>query len=73
VAHAYANQALGQRTEAGFLTLPGRGRIGGGFDWAGYLGALEEVDYRGYLTIWPDPAGDPVRQFRDLRTTLETF
>ena len=35
----------------------------GALDWHEYLGALEEVNYRGYLTIWPDPAREPGPQF----------
>ena len=46
---------------------------GGALDWAEYLGALEEVDYRGPLTIWPDPARDQAAQFRAIAERLNRF
>ena len=33
-------------------------------DWAEYLAGLEQADYRGFLTVWPDPAGGVEAQFR---------
>ena len=38
----------------------GSGFPPGALDWEEYLGALEEINYRGYLTVWPDPDGDPL-------------
>lgn len=59
VAHAYANDA----------TVSG----GRALDWAEYLGALEEIGYRGYLTIWPDPAADPAATFGAIKARLDRF
>ena len=61
VVHAYATEP----TAAGRLTgaARGSGLPPGAVDWEAYLGALEEVGYRGFLTVWPDPAGDPSAGF----------
>ena len=60
VAHAYATDP----TSASVVSAPRRGGLPpGSLDWLEYLGALEEVNYRGYLTIWPDPTRDPGPQF----------
>ncbi len=42
-------------------------------DWEEYLGSLEEINYRGYLTIWPDPNGDPLAQFKAIADRLREF
>ena len=42
----------------------------GVLDWEAYLGALEEIGYRGFLTVWPDPAGDPRAQFQAVVSRL---
>jgi sugar phosphate isomerase/epimerase len=39
-------------------------------DWPSYLGALEEVDYRGPLTLWPDPSRDQTAALLALRDRL---
>ncbi len=60
VAHAYATDP----TSASVVSLSRRGGLPpGSLDWLEYLGALEEVNYRGYLTIWPDPTREPGPQF----------
>lgn len=60
VAHAYA-------TDPASASVVGAARRGGlptgALDWLEYLGALEEVNYRGYLTVWPDPTREPGPQF----------
>ena len=62
VAHAYAAGDPGAGSTAahpgGFGFAPGV------LDWEDYLGALEEIGYRGFLTVWPDPAGDPAPSSR---------
>jgi L-ribulose-5-phosphate 3-epimerase len=60
IAHAYATD-----------DTP-RGRRGG-LDWEAYLGALEEVNYRGFLTVWPDPARDPGPQFAAIADRLNAL
>jgi sugar phosphate isomerase/epimerase len=54
VVHAYANDATGAAGR-GFAGHPrGFGLPPGALDWEEYLGALEEIDYRGFLTAWPE-------------------
>jgi sugar phosphate isomerase/epimerase len=60
VAHAYAGNAS-STVVSGIARRSGR--PSGGLDWEEYLGSLEEIDYRGYLTVWPDPTGDPAADF----------
>ena len=59
VAHAYAGDATG--STAGAAPNPrGFGYPAGALDWEEYLGVLEEIAYRGFLTVWPDPSEDAV-------------
>jgi sugar phosphate isomerase/epimerase len=70
VAHAYANDG------AGVAAAPnprGFGFPAGVLDWEEYLGALEEIDYRGPLTVWPDPARDQASQFTAIAERLKRF
>jgi sugar phosphate isomerase/epimerase len=55
VAHAYANDASGGARRATVAHPRGFGFPPGALAWEEYLGALEEIDYRGFLTVWPDP------------------
>lgn len=73
VAHAYASDATGPAGRA--IVANPRGFVfpAGALDWEEYLGSLEEIDYRGFLTIWPDPAGDEAAQFRALAERLARF
>lgn len=60
VAHAYAAEAAPTHR----VVRPTRGgRTVGALDWEEYLGALEEINYRGFLTVWPDPARPVGPQF----------
>lgn len=55
VVHAYASDA----TSSARVIAPnprGFGFPPGALDWEEYLGAFEEIGYRGFLTVWP-PAG----------------
>jgi sugar phosphate isomerase/epimerase len=45
----------------------------GALDWEEYLGALEEVGYRGSLTIWPDPNRETAPQFKVVAALLKEF
>ncbi len=69
LAHAYATDT------AGASAAPRRyGFRAGTLDWETYLGSLEEVDYRGSLTIWPDPnAPDQAGRFREMVALLRSF
>jgi len=59
VAHAYASVS----TPTGTASPRGFGMPSGALDWEEFLGAMEEVGYGGFLTVWPDPTGDIRSQF----------
>jgi sugar phosphate isomerase/epimerase len=69
VAHAYANDATDSGGSAG-LNPRGFGYPAGALDWEEYLGALEEVGYRGFLTIWPAPGRPAAARFATIRDRL---
>ncbi len=70
VAHAYATDA----TSSSLVSLSRRGGLpAGALDWSEYLGTLEETNYRGFLTIWPDPNRDPGAQFKAIADRLRTL
>lgn len=74
VVHAYASEGTGAGPAGRFAAHPrGFGFPAGVLDWEEYLGALEEIDYRGYLTVWTDPALDPGPQFTALAARLSRF
>lgn len=56
VVHAYARDATASAIDEGPVSANPRGFgfAPGVLDWEEYLGALEEINYAGYLTIWPD-------------------
>jgi sugar phosphate isomerase/epimerase len=71
VAHAYASDAT---SSSMISTLARRsGLPAGALDWEEYLGSLEEVNYRGHLTIWPDPQRDPATVFKAVVERLKDF
>jgi sugar phosphate isomerase/epimerase len=61
VAHAYAGDATGK---AAAQNPRGLGFASGVLDWEAYLGALEEIGYGGFLTVWPDPSRDTYSQWQ---------
>ena len=68
VAHAYA---AGPAAPGSAASHPrGFGFAPGVLDWEAYLGALEEIGYQGFLTVWPDPASDPRAQFQAIVSRL---
>ena len=69
VVHAYADEGGGSSGRSVVVSSRGSGRL----DWIEYLGALEEIDYRGYLTIWPDPHADQAEAFSALKGRLDRF
>jgi sugar phosphate isomerase/epimerase len=71
VAHAYANDA--SRSSTRLVNPRGMGFPPGALDWEEYLGALEEINYRGYLTVWPDPEDDPLARFKAVAGRLAAF
>jgi sugar phosphate isomerase/epimerase len=62
VAHAYLNDATGA-TGVSALNPRGYGFPPGALDWEEYLGALEEIGYRGFLTVSPAPGRSAATQF----------
>jgi sugar phosphate isomerase/epimerase len=69
VAHAYANDAIGGA--GGAAANPrGFGYPPGALDWAEYLGALEEVGYHSFLTVWPAAGRPAAAQFTAISERL---
>jgi sugar phosphate isomerase/epimerase len=73
VVHAYASNATSSRSSGLAPNPRGFGFPPGALDWEEYLGALEEINYRGYLTISPDPNGPAGPQFTALREHLARY
>ncbi|GAC1449963.1 MAG: hypothetical protein NVSMB9_34120 [Isosphaeraceae bacterium] len=71
IAHAYASQP----SSASLVSSVERrsGLPAGALDWEGYLGALEEGNYRGFLTVWPDPVREAAPQFRAIADLLQEY
>ena len=74
-AHAYAADGA---SSGGSLIAPPRQGARAGFpprslDWEEYLGALEEIEYRGFLTIWPDPTLEAGPRFTALANRLRNL
>ncbi len=55
VAHAYATDGGSQARPSVVAHPRGHGFAPGVLDWEEYLGALEEINYHGFLTAWPEP------------------
>ncbi len=55
VAHAYATDAATRAPSSIVANPRGLGFAPGVLDWEEYLGTLEEINYRGFLTAWPEP------------------
>ncbi|MFO0956668.1 MAG: sugar phosphate isomerase/epimerase family protein [Isosphaeraceae bacterium] len=71
VAHAYGADAPGKAS--GPSHPRGFGFATGVLDWESYLGSLEEIDYRGWLTFRTVPGRDMSAQFREYRGQVERF
>jgi sugar phosphate isomerase/epimerase len=70
VAHAYASDATGT-TRVAAPNPRGFGYPSGALDWEEYLGALEEIGYRGFLTVWPSPGRSAAETFTAISERLE--
>jgi sugar phosphate isomerase/epimerase len=74
VVHVYAPQAGPRSSNSGRL---GSGRSPSratqSLDWEAFLGALEEIDYRGFLTVWPDRPADASTQLKAIAKSVERF
>ena len=73
VAHAYANDASAGADSTRIINPRGQGYPPGALDWEEYLGVLEEINYRGSLTIWPDFTRDIASQVRAITERLDRF
>jgi sugar phosphate isomerase/epimerase len=70
VVHAYATDAV--RASGSAAPNPrGHGFPPGALDWEEYLGALEEIGYRGFLTIWPPPDRPIATEFSAIKRRLD--
>jgi sugar phosphate isomerase/epimerase len=69
VAHAYANDATGSPRSASSHPR-GFGFPPGALDWEEYLGALEEIGYHGFLTVWPNAGSPAAAQFAAIAKRL---
>ena len=68
--HAYAGDAVGRRGST-LVNPRGYGFPPGALDWDEYVGALEEIGYRGFLTVRPDPARDLAAQFAEIVARIQ--
>jgi sugar phosphate isomerase/epimerase len=72
VVHAYASD-MTTAPSTRLVSQSVSGFPAGVLDWESYLGALEEIAYRGYLTIWPDPGRPPGPQFSAVVSRLSRY
>ena len=70
VGHTYLHQAIGQRGVASVGTRR-NSRQAASLDWENYLGALEEINYRGTMTIWPENPNQLFAQYRQIAASLQ--
>ena len=69
VGHAYLHQPIGP--EGSFnLGKRGNSRQAASLDWENYFGALEEINYRGTMTIWPESTDRLFAQYRQIAESL---
>jgi sugar phosphate isomerase/epimerase len=74
VVHAYASDATtgaSVRLHPAASNPRGLGFPAGALDWNEYLGALEEIGYRGFLTIWPDAGASVAAHFQAIAARLK--
>jgi sugar phosphate isomerase/epimerase len=73
VAHAYASDPATNTSASGFATLSRSGVLAGALDWEEYLGALEEIGYHRFLTVWPDLNRPAAPQFKAIVERLGRY
>jgi len=72
VAHAYANDAADLAASAKTIIQSRvRGLPSGAIDWEEYVGAFEEIGYRGFLTIWPGTGRDAPKRFKQVKERFD--
>lgn len=72
VAHAYLHQAVGQPGPPDLGTRR-TARSAASLDWESYFGSLEEVNYRGTMTIWPETTVGLFAQYRRIAESLRSI
>jgi sugar phosphate isomerase/epimerase len=70
IVHAYANDATDSARAPG-VNPRGLGFPRGALDWVEFLGSLEEIGYRGFLTIWPTTGRPAAAQFQAVADRLK--
>jgi sugar phosphate isomerase/epimerase len=70
IVHAYASDSVHSSSPAA-PNPRGSGYPAGALDWEEYLGALEEVGYGGFLTVWPAADLSVAAQFASITRRLE--
>lgn len=73
LAHAHASDSAGSNRPAKLANPRGFGFAPGVVDWEELLGALEEIGYRGFLTVRPDPNDDPIARFQAFARLFQAF
>jgi sugar phosphate isomerase/epimerase len=73
VVHAYARDATALGDPSPIANPRGFGFAPGVLDWETYLGSLEEVNYDGFLTVWPDSSREPDAQFLQYAELFRRF
>jgi sugar phosphate isomerase/epimerase len=68
VAHAYASETVG--SPGSLFHSRTTGSLIAALDWPAFLGALEEIGYAGFLTVWPDATRDTTSQWNAIVSRL---
>lgn len=73
VVHAYVTDATGRGRSSVQANDADFGFPRGALDWEEFLGALEEINYRGFLTISPDYTRETAAQYQAIVKELSRF
>jgi len=73
VRHAYASDPRTIGRPSVITTTRNQGFPPGSLDWEAFLGCLEEVNYRGFLTVPADPNVDPAKMFGTVMDRVKDF
>ena len=74
VVHVYAPEVSGRsRNRARVGSIRPSSRLSTPLDWEAFLGSLEEIDYRDFLTVWPDMPQESEAAFQAVSKVVERF